>query len=79
MAGACGTLASMPVTASDLPNLTNLDKVFWPEEGYTKLDLLTYYQRVAPVLLPYVVDRPQALCRRPDGWNVAGCGRRAVG
>ena len=59
----------MPVTASDLPNLTNLDKVFWPDEGYTKLDLLTYYQRVAPVLLPYVVDRPQALCRRPDGWQ----------
>lgn len=59
----------MPVSAADLPNLTNLDKVFWPEEGYTKLDLLTYYQQVAPVLLPYLLDRPQALCRRPDGWQ----------
>ena len=58
----------MPVDAADLPNLTNLDKVFWPDEGYTKLDLLTYYQHVAPVLLPYVVDRPQALAGgRMDG------------
>ena len=64
-----GTLASMAVTAADLPNLTNLDKVFWPDEGYTKLDLLAYYQHVAPVILPYLVDRPQALCRRPDRWQ----------
>jgi bifunctional non-homologous end joining protein LigD len=53
----------------ELPQLTNLSKVFWPDEGYTKLDLLTYYQHVAPVILPYLVDRPQAMCRRPDGWQ----------
>lgn len=59
----------MPSIAEDIPQLTNLDKVFWPGEGYTKLDLLTYYQQVAPVMLPYLVDRPQAMCRRPDGWQ----------
>ena len=59
----------MPVTTADLPNLANLDKVFRPDEGYTKLDLLAYYQHVAPVLLPYLVDRPQSMCRRPDGWK----------
>jgi bifunctional non-homologous end joining protein LigD len=59
----------MSVTFDDLPQLTNLSKVFWPDEGYTKLDLLTYYQQVAPFLLPYLVDRPQAMCRRPDGWQ----------
>lgn len=64
------TLGRMQSTASDeLPRLTNLDKLFWPDEGYTKLDLLTYYQQVAPVMLPYLVDRPQAMCRRPDGWQ----------
>ena len=35
-------------TIDEIPQLTNLSKVFWPDEGYTKLDLLTYYQRLAP-------------------------------
>jgi DNA primase len=34
-------------TIDEIPQLTNLSKVFWPDEGYTKLDLLTYYQGVA--------------------------------
>lgn len=37
--------------------LTNLDKVFWPE-GLTKFDLIEYYVDMAPVLLPYLRDRP---------------------
>jgi bifunctional non-homologous end joining protein LigD len=57
------------VSTDELPRLTNLEKLFWPDEGYTKLDLLTYYQQVAPVMLPYLRDRPQAMCRRPDGWQ----------
>ena len=32
--------------------LTNLDKIFWPEDGYTKGDLIRYYDRIAPTLLP---------------------------
>ncbi len=49
--------------------LTNLTKVFWPESGYTKGDLLAYYFNVAPVLLPHVKDRPLTLRRTPEGVN----------
>ncbi len=50
-----------------MPALTNLDKVYWPEEGYTKGDLIDYYREIAPVLLPYLKDRPQSLLRHPNG------------
>ena len=43
------------------------EKVFWPDEGYTKLDLIHYYQAVFPYLLPYVKDRILSLERCPDG------------
>jgi bifunctional non-homologous end joining protein LigD len=46
---------------------TNLDKVFWPEEGDTKGDLIAYYRSVADWMLPYLVDRPLVLTRYPDG------------
>jgi bifunctional non-homologous end joining protein LigD len=48
-------------------NLTNLDKVFWPEEGYTKGDLIEYYRAIAPWILPYLADRPVVMTRFPDG------------
>jgi bifunctional non-homologous end joining protein LigD len=41
--------------------------VFWPDEGYTKVDLVEYYERVAPWLGPYLRDRPLVLARYPDG------------
>lgn len=47
--------------------VTNTDKVFWPEEGYTKGDLLEYHRRMAPWILPYLVDRPLVMTRYPDG------------
>jgi bifunctional non-homologous end joining protein LigD len=47
--------------------LTNQDKVFWPDAGYTKGDLCDYYAAIAPVLLPYLKDRPVVLVRYPDG------------
>ena len=47
--------------------LTNLDKVFWPDEGITKGDLLWYYREVAPVLVPHLKDRPFTMKRYPDG------------
>ena len=43
------------------------DKVFWPDEGYTKLDLVEYYTVIFPWLLPYVKDRMLSLERCPDG------------
>jgi bifunctional non-homologous end joining protein LigD len=50
-------------------NFTNLQKVFWPEEGYTKGDLIEYYRSVGPWILPYLADRPVVLTRYPDGVN----------
>ncbi|MGI9110883.1 MAG: DNA ligase D [Gaiellaceae bacterium] len=49
--------------------LSNLDKQFWPEEGITKGDLLSYYRDVAPVLVPHLRERPFTMKRYPDGWN----------
>jgi bifunctional non-homologous end joining protein LigD len=47
--------------------ITNPDKVFFPEEGLTKLDLIDYYEKIAPWMLPYLEDRPIVLTRFPDG------------
>lgn len=47
--------------------LSNLDKVFWPEDGYTKGDLLTYYFNISPFMLPHLEDRPLTLKRMPNG------------
>ncbi|GAB4231037.1 MAG: DNA ligase D [Chlamydiales bacterium] len=47
--------------------LSNRDKIFWPKERYSKGDLLDYYERMAPYILPYLKDRPQVLHRFPDG------------
>lgn len=46
---------------------TNLDKVFYPAEGYTKRDLLNYYDAVAPLIRPHLKDRPLSLKRYPNG------------
>ncbi|HEV8321035.1 MAG TPA: DNA ligase D [Myxococcota bacterium] len=46
---------------------SNLDKVFWPEERYTKGDLIEFYRAVSPWLLPYLRDRLVVLTRFPDG------------
>ncbi len=48
-------------------HLSNLDKVYWPQEGFTKGDLLTYYFNVSPVMLPHLVNRPLTLKRMPNG------------
>lgn len=47
--------------------LSNQDKVFWPAEQYTKGDMVTYYEKVAPWLLPWLADRPLVMTRYPDG------------
>ena len=47
--------------------LTNLGKVFWPDSGITKRDLLQYYADIAPVLLPHLRDRAMVMKRYPNG------------
>lgn len=47
--------------------LTSLDKLYWPEEGYTKGDLIQYYLKVSDYILPYLKDRPQNMLRHPNG------------
>ncbi len=55
-------------SGGELPfELTNLKKIFWPEEGYTKGDLVEYYRAIAPWLLAYLRDRPVVMTRYPDG------------
>jgi DNA ligase D len=47
--------------------LTHLNKIFFPESGYTKRDLVSHYYRIADYLLPFLKDRPLVLRRYPDG------------
>ncbi len=47
--------------------LSNLEKVYWPEVGFTKAQMIDYYTRIAPVLLPHLRNRPLTLKRYPDG------------
>ena len=63
-----GRTAVAPAEAVDRHvTITNAKKVFWPDEGYTKSDLIEYYASVAPWLLPYLAERPLVLTRYPDG------------
>jgi bifunctional non-homologous end joining protein LigD len=52
--------------------VSNLDKVLWPAAGFTKGEMLDYYVRAAPVLLPHLAGRPITLRRFPDGIDEAG-------
>ncbi|MGV9303515.1 non-homologous end-joining DNA ligase [Nonomuraea sp. NPDC003727] len=47
--------------------LSNLDKVLYPETGFTKAEVIDYYTRIAPVLLPHLRDRPLTVKRYPNG------------
>lgn len=47
--------------------ITNADKVWWPDDGITKLDVATHYARVGRRLLPWTIDRPLTVERCPDG------------
>lgn len=52
--------------------LSHTDKVLFPEAGLTKGDLIAYYRRIAPVMLPHVAGRPLSLQRYPDGITADG-------
>jgi len=62
--GGSGTLR---IARGQTLDVTNLDKVYFPEERLTKGDLLRYYARVAPAILPVMADRPLVLKRTPEG------------
>jgi bifunctional non-homologous end joining protein LigD len=52
--------------------VSHLDKVLWPEEHYTKADLLRYYVEIGPVMVKYLRDRPAILERYPNGIAAKG-------
>lgn len=51
---------------------SNLTKVYWPDEGYTKGDLIAYYMSISKYMLPYLQNRPQSLNRHPNGIKAKG-------
>ena len=62
--------AGPPVSWKGMPDgleFSNVDKVFFPELGLTKGDVIVYYHRIAPYILPHLKDRPLSLRRFPDG------------
>ncbi len=56
----------LEVGGIDVP-ISNLDKIYWPDQGITKYQLIDYYMQVADTILPYLMDRPQNLHRHPNG------------
>jgi bifunctional non-homologous end joining protein LigD len=65
--GRSSRTAQVRRTAAAEPILTNLQKVFWPDEGLTKGDVIEYYRGISDTILPYLHDRPQSLNRHPNG------------
>ena len=59
--------AAPPPSPDPKASVTNPEKVFWPKDGYTKGDLVTYYRAISKWMLPYLKDRPVMLTRWPDG------------
>ena len=53
-------------------DLSNLDKLLYPEAGFTKAQVIDYYTRIAPVMLPHLADRPLTLHRFPNGTGAKG-------
>ncbi|MES2411925.1 MAG: DNA ligase D [Bacteroidota bacterium] len=50
-------------------HLTNQNKIYFPDDGITKGDIVNYYNEVADFILPYLIDRPQSMNRFPNGIN----------
>jgi bifunctional non-homologous end joining protein LigD len=66
-AAAAGARRGPRSAGGDAPAISNPRKVYWPEQGYTKGDLVAYYDRVADLIVPYIRERPLHLYRWPDG------------
>jgi bifunctional non-homologous end joining protein LigD len=61
------TYSTASAAGNGKAQLTNLNKIYWPDEGYTKGDLIAYYDRIAEYILPCLKNRPISLNRYPDG------------
>jgi bifunctional non-homologous end joining protein LigD len=59
-------------------SVTRPEKILFPEDGITKGDLIRYYQRISPWMLPHLKDRPLALQRFPDGIDQSGFFQKAI-
>ena len=59
--------AAQPAPPERRVEITNKSKVFWPDEGYTKGDLIDFYTAVPEAMQPYLTDRPLVMTRYPDG------------
>lgn len=59
--------------------LTNTNKIFWPKDGYTKGDVIDYYNNMANYILPYLKDRPLSLKRNPNGIDDEGFYQKDAG
>ncbi len=64
-----GSRTAVEIEGREL-SLSNLDKVLYPDVGFTKAEVIDYYRRIAPVMVPHLMGRPITLKRYPDG--VAG-------
>ena len=58
--------------------LTNPEKVLFPQDGFTKADLVAYYQAVSGAMLPLLRDRPVSMTRFPDGIAASGIVQKNV-
>src|SRR6201993_1659849 len=61
-----GDTASLRINGQEV-KVSNLDKVLYPKTGFTKGQVIDFYLRIAPVLLPHLKDRPLTMKRYPDG------------
>lgn len=58
--------SSIEIDGFSVP-ISNLDKIYWPDSGLRKYDLIDYYSKMAETILPYLKDRPENLHRHPNG------------
>lgn len=66
-------------TTAKKPEFSNLDKIFWPEEGYTKGDVINYYNAIYRYIIKYMKDRPESLFRTPNGIKEGGFFQKDAG
>ncbi|QED37942.1 DNA ligase D [Antarcticibacterium arcticum] len=70
-AGKSAKAGHLEIGGIEVP-FTNLEKIYWPESGYRKYDLIDYYIKVSDVMLPYLIDRPENMHRHPNGIDKPG-------